>query len=146
MSTIRETFGTNVGYSDHTEGIEVSIGAVALGAKIIEKHITLDKNLDGPDHKASIEINEFKMMINCIRSLEIALGSFEKKPSKSELKNKNIIRKSIVASKDIKKGDTFSADNLTSKRPGNGLSPMFWNQIIGDISTRDYKKDDQIIS
>ena len=120
MSTIRETFGTNVGYSDHTKGIEVAIAAVALGAKIIEKHITLDKNLDGPDHNASVEINEFTMMINCIRSLEVALGSFEKKPSKSELKNKNIIRKSIVASRDIKKGDRFSVDNLTSKRPGDG--------------------------
>ena len=136
LKTIREKFGIEVGYSDHTRGIEVAIAAVALGATIIEKHITLDRKMEGPDHKASIEIEEFKIMVDYIRSIEVALGSSEKKPGKSELKNKNIIRKSIVALKDIKKGELFSDENLTAKRPGDGISPMCWREIIGKISKK----------
>jgi N,N'-diacetyllegionaminate synthase len=144
MNTIREAFKVNVGYSDHTLGIEVPIAAVALGAKVIEKHFTLDKNMLGPDHKASLEPNELKEMIKAIRNIEMALGNGIKKPSKSELKNKEIARKSIVAKKDIKKGEVFSEDNLTVKRPGNGISPMRWNEIIGKIANKNYKKDELI--
>ena len=133
-----------VGYSDHTIGIEVPIAAVALGAKVIEKHLTLDKNLPGPDHKSSIEPKEFINMVTCIRNVEKCLGSNRKIPSPSEIKNKVLIRKSIVASKRIKPGDTFDYENVTFKRPGSGLSPMMIDEIIGKISTKEYKKDDFI--
>jgi len=141
MNTIKNAFQVEVGYSDHTKGIEIPIAAVALGAKIIEKHFTLDINMEGPDHKASLDPAGLKAMVIAIRNIEQALGSGIKFPSKSELKNKNIARKSIVAACDIKKGDVFSAINITVKRPGNGLSPIFWDDIIGKTSNMDYSKD-----
>jgi N,N'-diacetyllegionaminate synthase len=144
MNTIREAFKVNVGYSDHTLRVEVPIAAVAVGAKVIEKHFTLDKNMSGPDHKASLEPDELKEMIKAIRNIEIVLGDGIKNPSKSELKNKEIARKSIVAKKDIRKGEVFSEDNLTVKRPGNGISPMRWDEIIGKVASKDYKKDELI--
>ncbi len=144
MLTIKNAFNVEVGYSDHTIGIEVPIAAVALGAKVIEKHLTLDKNLPGPDHKSSIEPKEFINMVTCIRNVEKCLGSNRKIPSPSEIKNKVLIRKSIVASKRIKPGDTFNYENITFKRPGSGLSPMMTDEIIGKISTKEYKKDDFI--
>lgn len=144
MLSIQKELGVSVGYSDHTLGVEVPIAAVAMGAKVIEKHFTLDKNMDGPDHKASLEPNELKEMINCIRNIEIALGNGIKTPSKSEQKNINIARKSIIASKKIKKGETFSETNISIKRPGNGLSPMKWSEIIGTLAKKDYNKDDLI--
>ncbi|HOW16797.1 MAG TPA: N-acetylneuraminate synthase [bacterium] len=144
MLSIRDAFGINVGYSDHTPGIEVAISAVALGATIIEKHFTLDKSMVGPDHKASLEPEEFKIMVDAIRNIEKALGDGVKRPSSSELKNKDIVRKSIVALLDIKKGDVFSDKNVTVKRPGTGISPMLWDKVIGQISKRDFKKDELI--
>ena len=144
MLTIQNAFQVVVGYSDHTKGIEVPIAAVALGAQIIEKHFTLDKSMEGPDHKASLDPDELKIMIQAIRNIEKALGSGIKKPSESESENINIARKSIVAITDIKKGDIFSEYNLTVKRPGTGLSPVFWNEIIGKISTKDFPKDSLI--
>ena len=144
MQTIACAFDVNVGYSDHTLGIEVPIAAVAMGAKVIEKHFTLDKNLSGPDHKASLEPNELKAMVKTIRNIEVALGNGIKKPSKSESKNIKIARKSIVAKRDIKKGEIFSEDNLTVKRSGNGISPMRWDEIIGQVAERDYKEDELI--
>jgi len=144
MLTIGKTFDIAFGYSDHTLGIEVDIAAVALGASCIEKHFTLDKTMQGPDHKASLEPNELKAMVSTIRNIELALGSSIKKPSKSESKNKNIVRKSIVARCDIKKGDILSEDNLAIKRPGNGISPMRWDEIVGSFALKDYKEDDLI--
>ncbi len=144
LKTIQNKFGTLVGYSDHTQGTFVAVAAVALGATIIEKHLTLDKNLPGPDHNASLEPNEFKSMINDIRATEIALGTNKKQATPCEILNKSIIRKSIVAAYNIKKGDTFTIENLTVKRPGDGLSPMLWNKIIGKKAKRDFNKDDQI--
>jgi len=144
MLTIGKTFDVAFGYSDHTLGIEVDIAAVALGASCIEKHFTLDKTMQGPDHKASLEPNELKAMVSAIRNIELALGSSIKKPSKSESKNKNIVRKSIVAKCDIKKGDILSEDNLAIKRPGNGISPMRWDEIIRSVALKDYKEDDLI--
>ena len=144
MLTIKNTLGVEVGYSDHTLGIEVDIAAVALGAKVIEKHFTLDNTMEGPDHKASLEPKELNQMIQSIRNIEIALGSDEKKPSPSESENINIVRKSIVASANIKKGEYFTEDNLTVKRPGLGKSPMKWDDIMGKMSTKDYKKDEPI--
>lgn len=144
MMTIGNTFGINYGYSDHTLGIEVDIAAVALGATIIEKHFTLDKNMEGPDHKASLEPDELKDMIQGIRNIELALGSSIKKPSKSEIPNINIARKSIVANCDIKKGELFTENNLAIKRPGNGISPMNWDEIIGTVATKNYKQDELI--
>ncbi|GIW21345.1 MAG: N,N'-diacetyllegionaminic acid synthase [Candidatus Sericytochromatia bacterium] len=144
MITIKNEFGLEVGYSDHTLGIEVSIAAVALGAKIIEKHFTIDKNLDGPDHKCSLEPAEMKEMIKCIRNIELALGNGIKKVSESALKNLYIVRKSIVAKAKIKKGDVFTEENLTVKRAGKGISPMEWENIIGKISNKDYQEDDLI--
>lgn len=145
MNTIKNAFQVEVGYSDHTAGIEIPIAAVALGATIIEKHFTLDKNMEGPDHKASLNEIELKNMVLAIRNIELAMGSGIKKPSISELKNKNIARKSIVAAVNIKKGDVFSETNLTVKRPGTGLSPVFWDNIIGEVSKMDYSKDSLII-
>ena len=144
MITIGSTFDLAYGYSDHTLGIEVGIAAVALGACCIEKHFTLDKTMDGPDHKASIEPSELVKMIRSIRNVEIALGSSVKKPSKSEIKNKLFSRKSIVAKKTIKKNEILSENNVTVKRPGNGVSPMRWDEIIESVATRDYKEDDFI--
>ena len=144
MQTIGTTFGVDVGYSDHTLGIEVPIAAVALGARVIEKHFTLDRNMEGPDHKASLEPDELKQMVISIRNIEQALGSSIKQPSKSELKNKDIARKSIVANSNIKKGDILTVDNLTVKRPGTGISPMLWYDTIGTIATKDYNEDDLI--
>lgn len=144
INTLKEKFGCNVGYSDHTEGIIVPIAAVAMGASIIEKHLTLDRNMKGPDHKASLEPNEFKEMVCAIRDIEIALGDGNKRAMPSEQKNKDIARKSIVASKEIKTGELFTEDNITTKRPGNGLSPMKWPEVIGRKATRDYIVDDFI--
>lgn len=133
-----------IGYSDHTLGIEVPIAAVALGAKVIEKHFTLDKTMDGPDHKASLEPAELKSMVSAIRNIEKALGNGFKKMSKSEEKNAEVARKSIVASKEIKKGDIFSASNITTKRPGTGISPMYWYDVIGQVAKRDFVEDELI--
>ncbi|MBQ7076684.1 MAG: N-acetylneuraminate synthase [Lachnospiraceae bacterium] len=144
MVSMKETFDVKVGYSDHTKGIEVPIAAVALGATVIEKHFTLDKNMEGPDHKASLEPYELKAMVDAIRNIEKALGTGKKAPTESELKNKAVARKSIVAACDIKKGQTFTEENLTVKRPGTGLSPMFWNEIIGTTAKRDYSLDEMI--
>jgi N,N'-diacetyllegionaminate synthase len=144
MITIGRTFDVPYGYSDHTLGIEVPIAAVALGAKVIEKHFTLDKTMEGPDHKASLEPDELKAMIKAIRNIEVALGSSIKKPTKSELKNRDIARKSIVAKQNIKKGEVLTEENITVKRPSNGISPMRWDEIIGTIAQRDYKEDELI--
>ncbi|WP_323587701.1 N-acetylneuraminate synthase [Aliarcobacter butzleri] len=144
MVTIGNTFDVAFGYSDHTLGIEVDIAAVAMGACCIEKHFTLDKTMEGPDHKASLEPDELKAMVKAIRNIELALGSCVKKPSKSEIPNIQIARKSIVAKMDIKKGELLFEDNLTIKRPGNGISPMRWDEIVGSIATKDYKEDELI--
>jgi N,N'-diacetyllegionaminate synthase len=145
MQTIKFAFpGIRVGYSDHTEGIEVSIAAVAMGATIIEKHFTLDKNMEGPDHKASLEPDELTAMVMAIRNIEKALGSGIKKSSQSELKNKPIARKSIVAAKNIQKGESFTKENLTVKRPGTGTSPMRWDDVIGQSASKDYQQDELI--
>ena len=143
LSTLKDTFGLKVGYSDHTMGIEVSIAAVALGASVIEKHLTLDRNLDGPDHSSSLEPKEFEQMVSQIRSIEIALGSKIKKPTNSEMKNIEIVRKSIVAKIKISKGEVFSEDNLTVKDQ-EGLSPMIWDHIIGKRAERDFYPDEII--
>ncbi|MGV6860629.1 MAG: N-acetylneuraminate synthase [Putridiphycobacter sp.] len=144
MQTIEKEFNIKVGYSDHTLGIEVPIAAVAMGAKVIEKHFTLDRNLEGPDHKASLEPNELKLMVNAIRNIEKALGQPIKKPSKSEIKNIPIARKSIVAKDFIKKGDLLSEQNITVKRPGNGISPMKWHEILGSKAKYDFQPDELI--
>ena len=144
MLTIGKTFDIDYGYSDHTLGIEVDIAAVAMGAKCIEKHFTLDKTMTGPDHRASLEPNELKAMVQAIRNIELALGQSEKKPSQSEIPNIEAARKSIVAKKDIKKGETLNEDNLTVKRPGNGISSMKWDKIVGTIAKKAYLKDELI--
>ena len=144
MTTIGSTFDIDYGYSDHTLGIEVDIAAVAMGASCIEKHFTLDKDMEGPDHRASLEPDELKAMVKAIRNIEIALGSGIKKPSKSELPNIKVARKSIVAKNDIRQGEILSIDNLAIKRPGSGISPSKWDDIIGTIAEKDYKKDSLI--
>ena len=144
MQTIKERFGTQVGYSDHTRGIEVPVAAVALGATVIEKHFTLDRNLPGPDHKASLEPEELKAMVSAIRNIEKALGSTEKKVSDSERKNIAIARKSIVAATDIKKGELLTEENITVKRPGTGISPMRWEEVLGTAAVRDFQEDELI--
>ncbi len=144
MCSMKERFGLGVGYSDHTKGIEVPIAAVAMGATIIEKHFTLDKNMEGPDHKASLEPDELKQMVDSIRNIEKALGSGIKQPAESEKKNIEIARKSIVASVPIKKGEVFTAENITTKRPGNGISPMRWNEVLGACAVRDFEEDELI--
>ncbi len=144
MITIGETFDISYGYSDHTPGIEIPIAAAALGASVIEKHFTLGRNMEGPDHKASLEPDELKAMIKAIRNIEKALGNGIKKPSPSELKNKEIARKSIVAAAVIKKGEIFTENNITVKRPGNGISPMKWDEIIGTAAQKDYEEDELI--
>ena len=144
MLTIREELGVKIGYSDHTLGIEIPVAAVAMGATVIEKHFTLDRTLPGPDHAASLEPHELKAMVIAIRNTEIALGEGVKKPSPSEIKNIPIARKSIVAAKKIKKGETLTEDNLAVKRPGTGVSPMEWGACIGKSATKEYQMDDLI--
>jgi N,N'-diacetyllegionaminate synthase len=144
MQSIQKELDVAVGYSDHTLGIEVDIAAVAMGASVIEKHFTLDKTMQGPDHKASLEPDELKAMVRAIRNIEKALGSSEKKPSPSEQPNREVARKSIVAACDIQKGEILSEKNLTTKRPAKGLSPMVWDSIIGSAAEKDYKEDDLI--
>jgi N,N'-diacetyllegionaminate synthase len=145
MMTIKAAFpGIHVGYSDHTSGIEMPIAAVALSAEVIEKHFTLDRHMEGPDHRASLEPDELKGMVTAIRNMEKAIGNGTKKPSPSELKNKPIVRKSIVAARNIAKGDVFTEENLTVKRPGTGINPMQWDEVIGRMATRSYKTDEAI--
>jgi N,N'-diacetyllegionaminate synthase len=144
MQTMAHEFGVEVGYSDHTPGIEVPIAAVALGARVIEKHFTLDRSMEGPDHKASLEPAELKLMVQSIRNIEQALGSSVKQPSAGERKNMAAARKSIVASCPIFKGERFSEQNLTVKRPGTGICPLRWDDIIGTFATRDYHPDELI--
>jgi len=144
MVSMKQAFGVQVGYSDHTPGIEVPIAAVALGATVIEKHFTLDRNLPGPDHKASLEPHELRAMVDGIRNIKRALGDGIKRPSSSELKNKPIARKSVVASRDIKVGELFSTENLGTKRPGTGISPMRWDEVIGRHAPRDFATDELI--
>jgi N,N'-diacetyllegionaminate synthase len=144
MLTIQKELDIAVGYSDHTIGIEVDIAAVAMGASIIEKHFTLDKTMDGPDHKSSLEPEELKSMVVAIRNIEKALGVYEKKPSPSESVNMKVARKSIVASQNIRKGEGLTENNITVKRPGSGISPMKWDDIIGTVATKDYKIDNLI--
>ena len=142
MQTIAQSFGVSVGYSDHTKGIEVSIAAAALGASVIEKHFTLDRNLPGPDHETSLMLNELCEMVRAIRNIEMALGSGIKKATPSEIKNMSIARRSIVAARPIKKGETFAEENLTMKRPGTGISPMRWDEIIGGLAEKNYEADE----
>lgn len=144
MDTLRNSFGLPVGFSDHTSGIAIAIAAVALGAIVIEKHFTLDRNLPGPDHKASLEPQELKGMVKAIRDVEIALGTFRKAPAPSELKNISVVRKSLVAAKYIRKGECFKEENLTVKRPGNGMSPNLYWDMLGRISDRDYLPDELV--
>ncbi len=144
MNAIAQAFGVRVGYSDHTQGIEVPIAAVALGATVIEKHFTLDRSLPGPDHAASLEPHEFKAMVQGIRNIEHALGNGIKQPTASEIKNKAIARKSIVARRAIQVGEVFTEYNLTTKRPGTGVSPMRWDEVLGKVATRTYEADEII--
>lgn len=144
MLEIERNFGVAVGYSDHTEGIEVPIAAVALGATVIEKHFTLDKNMEGPDHKASLEPQDLRAMVKAIRNIEQALGSGHKIISASERKNIEVARKSIVAACPIRKGDLLTDENLTVMRPGNGISPMRWEEVIGTYATRNYQEEEPI--
>ena len=144
MLSMENELGVKVGYSDHTLGIEVPIAAVALGATVIEKHFTLDRTMEGPDHAASLEPLELKQMVNGIRNIEKAMGDGVKKPSNSEVKNISIVRKSIVASKEIKLGDEFTSDNLGVKRPGTGISPMQWDEVVGKVASKDFQADELI--
>ena len=144
MLTIANELGVKVGYSDHTLGIEIPIAAVAMGAEVIEKHFTLDKNMQGPDHKASLEPHELKAMVDGIRNIEKAMGSGVKTPSPSEQKNIDVARKSIVAASSIKQGEVFTSQNITTKRPGTGISPMQWHELIGTPAQKDYKEDELI--
>ena len=144
MKTLREKFGYPVGYSDHTQGIEVDLAAAALGAVVIEKHFTLNRELPGPDHPASLEPRELKAMVDGIRKVELAKGSGEKKPSEAELKNRSVARKSIVAKRNIKAGERLTADNITTKRPRIGISPMRWNEVLGTEAVRDFEEDELI--
>lgn len=144
MVSMRTAFGISVGYSDHTLGIEVAVAAVALGATVIEKHFTLDRTLPGPDHSASLEPGELRAMVTAIRNIETALGDGVKRMTSSELKNKPLARKSIVASRNISAGETFSEKNLAAKRPGTGLSPMRWDEVVGRKASRDFTADEFI--
>lgn len=144
MLTIRDAFGVAVGYSDHTPGIEIPIAAVALGATVIEKHLTLDRTLPGPDHQASLEPDEFAAMVRAIRNIEHALGGGRKRPSPSEAKNKPIARKSLVAVVAIRAGEVLTPENVAVKRPGTGLSPMRWDKVMGRVATRDFGVDELI--
>lgn len=144
MNSIRDALHKEVGYSDHTQGIVVPIAAVAMGATVIEKHFTLDKNMEGPDHKASLNPSELRQMVVAIRNIEQAIGNGLKEPSSSEMANKGVARKSIVASRSIKQGEVFSEENLTTKRPGIGISPMKWYEVIGKVAPRDFSEDEII--
>lgn len=144
MKQMEEVFRKPVGYSDHTIGIEVPIAAAALGAEVIEKHFTLDKQMKGPDHKASLEPDELKQMVQAIRNIEISLGDGQKRRTHSEEKNCQAARKSIVAKREIREGELFSEENLSIKRPGSGISPMHWHEMIGQKAQRDYKEDELI--
>ena len=144
MQAIKERLVVKVGYSDHTFGIEIPVAAVALGATVIEKHFTLDRSMEGPDHKASLEPRELKDMVKAIRNVEIALGSRDKKVTESESKNRIIARKSIVAARDIDAGEVLSENNITVKRPGCGISPMEWENVIGKIAKKNFLADDLI--
>lgn len=144
MATLEKAFGLEVGYSDHTKGIAVSVAAAALGATIIEKHFTLDRNLPGPDHKASLEPHELIEMVKSIREVEAALGGAIKQPSESELKNRPIARKSLVAARDLKKGEIFTTENLAIKRPGDGISPVNYWDWLGKVANKDYLQDEKV--
>ena len=144
MNDIRDRLGVRIGYSDHTKGIEVPIAATALGAEVIEKHFTLDKNMQGPDHKASLEPDELKAMVDAIRNIDAALGNGEKHVTDSERPNIVVARKSIVAARNIKAGEVLTEDNITVKRPGNGISPMHWDEVIGKTAPRDFIYDELI--
>ena len=144
MHTIAERFGVNVGYSDHTRGIEVPIAAVAMGAQVIEKHFTLDCNMEGPDHKASLEPDQLKAMVDAIRNVEQAIGSADKHATASETPNKVVARKSIVAARDIAEGEILTEENITVKRPGNGISPMQWDEVLGTRAKRSFSYDELI--
>ena len=144
INTLKERYQCTIGYSDHTAGIEIPIAAVAMGAKIIEKHFTLDKTMEGPDHKASIEPDELARMVKCIRNVEKAIGDGVKRVTNSEFKNINIARKSIVTSKKINQGEVFTTENISIKRPGNGISPMNWYEILGKKATKNYYEDELI--
>jgi N,N'-diacetyllegionaminate synthase len=145
MITLQKQFKLKVGYSDHTNGIEVPVAAVAMGAVVIEKHFTLSKKMHGPDHKASLEPAEFKNMVAAIRNIETAMGSFEKKPAKNEIKNRSVARKSIVAKRDINTGEILSEEMITIKRPGTGVSPMQWDKVIGSKAKKSFKRDELIV-
>lgn len=144
MVSMKGALGVEVGYSDHTPGIEIPIAAVALGARVIEKHFTLDRTLPGPDHQASLEPYELKAMVDAIRNVEVALGDGVKRPSASELKNKPIARKSLVAIRTIRAGESFSKENIGTKRPGTGITPMRWDEVIGRRAPRDFSVDELI--
>ena len=144
MQTMRDAFSLEIGYSDHTKGLEVPIAAVALGATVIEKHFTLDRKMEGPDHKASLEPDELAKMVSSIRNIERALGNGDKTPSPSEKKNITVARKSIVAAKNIKAGELLTEENVTVKRPGTGISPMKWNEVLGTRAVRDFVEDELI--
>ena len=144
MLNISKEFSVKVGYSDHTLGIEVAIAAAALGATVIEKHFTLNREMEGPDHKASLEPLELNEMVRSIRNIEVALGNGEKLPTPDELENINFMRKSIVARIAVKKGEIFTSENLTCKRPSHGISPMNWDKVVGQVAKRDYLRDEMI--
>lgn len=144
MCAMKEHFHRAVGYSDHTKGIEVPIAAVAMGATVIEKHFTLDRTMEGPDHKASLEPEELKQMVDAIRNIELALGTGVKEPAESEKKNIEVARKSIVANRAIKAGEILTEENITTKRPGNGISPMRWKEVLGTIAGKDFEEDEFI--
>lgn len=144
MGTIASAFGVRTGYSDHTRGIEVPIAAVAMGASVIEKHFTLDRTMEGPDHKASLEPDELCAMVAAIRNIEKALGEGIKKPSPSEAKNMAVARKSIVAARPIRAGEVFTSENIAIKRPGTGISPMRYDEIVGERAARDYEEDEPL--
>ena len=144
MCAMKEHFHRAVGYSDHTKGIEVPIAAAAMGATVIEKHFTLDRTMEGPDHKASLEPDELKQMVDSIRNIELALGTGVKEPAESEKKNIEVARKSIVANRAIKAGEILTEENITTKRPGNGISPMRWKEVLGTIAGKDFEEDEFI--
>jgi N,N'-diacetyllegionaminate synthase len=144
MLTIRDEFDVKIGYSDHTLGIEIPTAAVAMGASVIEKHFTLDRDMEGPDHKASLDPDELKAMVKAIRNVENALGDGVKRPSSSEIKNKSVARKSIVAGRNILAGEAFTEENLATKRPGTGINPMRWDEIIRKTAKRDFMEDEAI--
>lgn len=144
MLVLKERFGVEVGYSDHTPGIEIPVAAAALGACVIEKHFTLDRNMEGPDHKASLEPGELAAMVQAVRNVETAMGNGEKVPSQAEIQNITAARKSIVAKRNIRQGEIFTTENITTKRPGNGITPMLWNQVLGTPAVRDFEEDELI--